>query len=35
MTLVNTAIHDKRLDADDLNEKLREKLAKPSDAQAS
>lgn len=35
MTLVAVAIHDKRLDANDLNEKLREKLAKPSDAQAS
>ncbi len=35
MALVDTAIHDKRLDANDLSEKLREKLAKPSDAQAS
>ncbi len=35
MTLVTAAIHDKRLDANDLNEKLREELAKPNDAQAS
>ena len=34
-TLVTTAIRDKRLDADDLSEKLREKLGRPSDAQAS
>ena len=32
--LVTTAIDEKRLNADDLNEKLQEKLAKPSDAQA-
>lgn len=34
MTLVTTAIHDKRLDANDLNDKLREKLAKPGGAPA-
>lgn len=33
-TLVTTAIQDKRLDPNDLNEKLREKLDKPTDSPA-
>lgn len=32
MTLVKTAIHDRRLDPGNLNEKLREKLARSRDA---